>query len=85
MDEPSSDAAAAEISAGLPPMAALPLIVGIGASAGGLDPLSVLLARLPAESRCAFVIVQHLQAAGIEIRPPQRVVQFTGTMAEPKP
>jgi two-component system CheB/CheR fusion protein len=62
MDEQPSDAAAAETSAGLPPTAALPLIAGIGASAGGLDPLSVLLARLPAESRAAFVVVQHLQA-----------------------
>jgi two-component system CheB/CheR fusion protein len=35
-------------------------IVGIGASAGGLEALEVFLANVPAESGMAFVIVQHL-------------------------
>jgi len=35
-------------------------IVGIGASAGGLEALEIFLANVPAESGMAFVIVQHL-------------------------
>jgi chemotaxis methyl-accepting protein methylase len=40
--------------------AATPLIVGIGASAGGLEALELFLANVPAASGMAFVIVQHL-------------------------
>jgi len=43
----------------LPARASFP-IVGIGASAGGLDALERFLARAPADSGMAFVIVQHL-------------------------
>lgn len=39
---------------------AAPLIVGIGASAGGLEALSNLLTHLPDDTNMAFVIVQHL-------------------------
>ncbi|HJS90333.1 MAG TPA: chemotaxis protein CheB [Steroidobacteraceae bacterium] len=39
---------------------AAPLIVGIGASAGGLEALSDLLTHLPDDTNMAFVIVQHL-------------------------
>src|SRR6185312_12179527 len=35
-------------------------IVGIGASAGGLESVSELLAALPPKSDLAFVVVQHL-------------------------
>jgi len=35
-------------------------VVGIGASAGGLDPLTRFFDRLPADTGMAFVIVQHL-------------------------
>lgn len=35
-------------------------IVGIGASAGGLDAYSALLRELPADTGMAFVIIQHL-------------------------
>src|SRR5271170_7596038 len=35
-------------------------VVGIGASAGGLEALKPLLARLPADTGLAFVFVQHL-------------------------
>jgi len=38
------------------------MVVGIGASAGGLGAISVLLQRLPAFTGCAFVIVQHLKS-----------------------
>ncbi len=37
-----------------------PPVVGIGASAGGLEALSLLLRALPADTGMAFVLVQHL-------------------------
>ena len=39
---------------------ALPRIVGLGASAGGLDALAQFLAQVPARSGLAYVVVQHL-------------------------
>ena len=36
------------------------LIVGVGASAGGLEAFTSFLQKLPADSRMAFVLVQHL-------------------------
>jgi two-component system, chemotaxis family, CheB/CheR fusion protein len=38
----------------------LPVVVAIGASAGGLEAFSKLLAALPLDSGMAFVLVQHL-------------------------
>ena len=38
-------------------------IVGIGASAGGLESISTLLKNLPADTGLAFVIIQHLGPA----------------------
>lgn len=35
-------------------------VVGIGASAGGLNALQLMLAQLPAETGLAYVVVQHL-------------------------
>ena len=35
-------------------------VVGIGASAGGLEPLRVLLGTLPADYRAAVIVAQHL-------------------------
>ncbi len=37
-----------------------PLIVGIGASAGGLEAFKTFFAHMPADSGMAFVLVQHL-------------------------
>ncbi len=37
-----------------------PIVVGVGASAGGLDAISQLLKGLPDDSRMSFVIIQHL-------------------------
>ena len=37
-----------------------PFIVGVGASAGGLEALSELVADAPAETNLAYVVVQHL-------------------------
>jgi two-component system, chemotaxis family, CheB/CheR fusion protein len=39
---------------------AQPSVVGIGASAGGLEALRALVAELPAQGPFAYVIVQHL-------------------------
>ena len=53
------------------------LIVGIGASAGGLEAYQTFLKHLPADSGLAFVLVQHLMAEAPEpaagaARPPHR-------------
>ena len=49
-----------KVSAKVPsPPSAFP-IVGIGASAGGLEALEIFLANVPVDSGMAFVIVQHL-------------------------
>jgi two-component system CheB/CheR fusion protein len=40
-----------------------PLIVGVGASAGGLDAFTELLANLPSDTGLAFVLIQHLDPA----------------------
>jgi len=59
-------------------------IVGIGASAGGLEALEVFLARVPDDCGAAFVIVQHLDPTykGIMVellqrKTPMPVVQVT--------
>jgi len=44
-------------------------IVGIGASAGGLEALEQFLAHVPAESGMAFVIIQHLDPTHKGIMP----------------
>ena len=44
-------------------------IVGVGASAGGLEALEQFLGRVPAESGMAFVIVQHLDPTHKGIMP----------------
>jgi two-component system, chemotaxis family, CheB/CheR fusion protein len=46
--------------AGTPQPAAPFPVVGIGASAGGLDPLAQLLRALPVDTGMAFVLIQHL-------------------------
>src|SRR4051794_10552886 len=43
-----------------PPVAGPTRIVGIGASAGGLESLENLFAEMPSDTGMAFVIVQHL-------------------------
>ena len=39
---------------------AIPLIVGVGASAGGLEAFTELLSHLPDDTGLAFVLIQHL-------------------------
>src|SRR4029078_3981447 len=43
----------------IPGLASFP-IVGVGASAGGLDAFTQLLKHLPADTGMAFVLIQHL-------------------------
>jgi two-component system, chemotaxis family, CheB/CheR fusion protein len=43
-----------------PPQSFRGFVVGIGASAGGLDALERLFANLPSDTGAAFVVVQHL-------------------------
>ena len=40
--------------------AAAPTIIGIGASAGGLEALQLLFGCMPSKSGQSFVVVQHL-------------------------
>ncbi|HEX6296462.1 MAG TPA: chemotaxis protein CheB [Burkholderiales bacterium] len=54
MAEPASPAAS--------PDALIP-VVGIGASAGGLEPIGELLEALPVQTGMAFLVVQHLDPA----------------------
>nr|MCU0558207.1 hypothetical protein [Desulfobacterales bacterium] len=53
-------------------------IVGIGASAGGLEALELFLKHVPEESGMAFVIVQHLDPThkGILVELLQRVTRM---------
>lgn len=59
---PKKSASAAQSRASFP-------IVGIGASAGGLEALEQFLGHVPAESGLAFVIVQHLDPTHKGIMP----------------
>ncbi len=54
--------------AGDPPRSSFP-IVGIGASAGGLEAFRQLLQGLPADTGAAFVLVQHLSPTHTSILP----------------
>ena len=55
--------------------AALPQrVVGIGASAGGLDAMRQLISRLPVDTGLAFVVLQHL--------PPSQIGQLASLLAK---
>src|SRR5512136_1586625 len=51
-------------------------IVGIGASAGGLEALEQFFSNMPADKGIAFVIVQHLDPTGHSSMP-QILSRFT--------
>src|SRR5208283_2863142 len=51
-------------------------IVGIGASAGGLEPITKLLENLPVQTGLAFVVIQHL-ATGQESMLPEILSRST--------
>ena len=58
---PSPAAAEAPVEkAGAEPAGAPFPIVGVGASAGGLEAFTQMLGALPADTGAAFVLVQHL-------------------------
>lgn len=65
--EPSAEAEAAP-----PPEQETPLLVlvGVGASAGGLEAFRDLLAALPSDTNLAFAFIQHL-SPGHESRLPE--------------
>ncbi len=65
--QPPGKTAAAKVSA--PPPSASLRIVGIGASAGGLEALEQFLRHVPAGSGLALVIVQHLDPTRKGIMP----------------
>ena len=44
-------------------------IVGIGASAGGLEPITKLLENLPVQTGLSFVVIQHLAAGQASMLP----------------
>ena len=59
------------------PSCAFPFpVVGIGASAGGLESFSQLLAELPGDTGMAFVLVQHLDPSH-----PSKLVELLGRKA----
>ena len=66
----------------LPPATAFP-IVGIGASAGGLEALEKFLARVPPGSGLAFVVIQHLDPTVEDLLPEllQRITPMTVVQA----
>src|SRR5581483_10129235 len=55
-----SPALPAPSSGGRDPRRSVPTIVGVGASAGGLEAFSQLIEALPADTQLAIVFVQHL-------------------------
>ena len=60
-EKPADDAPAAEVAASPRPATDHgPCVVGIGASAGGLDSLTKLFSHLPHDTGLVFVVIQHL-------------------------
>lgn len=51
----------------LPPKKAMKCIVGIGASAGGVEALQELFQHMPADTGASFVIVQHLAPDAVSL------------------
>ncbi len=66
---PKRPATVAASKASVPPAGVPFPIVGIGASAGGLEALELFLSRVPKSSGLAFVIVQHLDPTRQGIMP----------------
>jgi two-component system CheB/CheR fusion protein len=56
-------------------------IVGIGASAGGLDPIRKLLENLPIDTGMSFVVVQHLAPGQESLKIQQIISGLTYPMA----
>jgi two-component system CheB/CheR fusion protein len=58
---PPKKAAGRKAAVAQPSSMSTPVVVGIGASAGGLEAFSGLLSGLPADTDMAFVLIQHLE------------------------
>jgi two-component system, chemotaxis family, CheB/CheR fusion protein len=59
-DTATSDAVEAVLAAASRPPPEGPCIVGVGASAGGFEPIRTLLSITPPDSGLAYVVIQHL-------------------------
>lgn len=61
----------------------IPRVIGIGASAGGLEALEAFLSHVPADSGLAFVIIQHLDPMHKGVMPEllQRITPMLVTQA----
>ena len=57
------------MSAAAAPAPSPDLVVGLGASAGGLEALQAFFAALPSDAGLAYVVVQHLDPAGPNLLP----------------
>lgn len=66
---PATATAAARKNGSPPHRGDPPAVVGIGASAGGLEALERFLAHVPPESGLAFVVIQHLDPTHAGILP----------------
>jgi len=60
-------------------------IVGIGASAGGLDSLERLFTHLPTDTGMAFVVLQHLSRRSCRRSPTSRLTASRRRTATPPP
>ncbi|RRN64275.1 response regulator [Caulobacter sp. 602-1] len=58
----SADGLKAAVATGVP-------VVAVGASAGGLEPITRLLAAIPAKNGLAFVVIQHLDPTSKSLLP----------------
>ena len=79
MNSPSASPDGPAARHGEPPRASGVPVVGIGASAGGFDPICEFLASVQPASGCAYVVVQHLDPVQPSILPQllQRVTRMT--------
>ena len=59
---PDREAESADISSGIP-------VVGIGGSAGAMEPFKTFFSSMPADSGAAFVVIQHLAPAHESLLP----------------
>ena len=81
--EPIGDAAADAASAHPAPSADAFPVVGVGASAGGLEAFTQLLKHLPADSGMAFVLIQHLDPTHASFLPEALAKATTMTVSQP--
>ncbi|MEO0650279.1 MAG: CheR family methyltransferase [Planctomycetota bacterium] len=58
--DPALDWSVEEGGLGIAPPTAIPLIVGVGASAGGLEPIESFFSRVPTGTGISYILVQHL-------------------------